>query len=91
MAKFQVVHWRKYGGLSPIGEIPGGVLAKVRWTFAIGESPIGESLIGEIPVSHFLTIVLSEKLKYLENRTIFFSSDLRRNSSNTWLYNIYKN
>ncbi len=53
MAKFLGVYWRKYGGLSPIGEIPGGVLAKVRWTFAIGESPIGESLIGEIPVSRF--------------------------------------
>ena len=28
------VYWRKYGGLSPIGEIPGDVLAKVQWTFA---------------------------------------------------------
>ncbi len=45
------MYCRKYSGLSPIGEIPGGALAKVRWTFAIGESPIGESLIGEIPVS----------------------------------------
>jgi hypothetical protein len=32
-----------------IGESPGGVLAKVQWTFAIGESHIGENLIGEIP------------------------------------------
>jgi len=38
-------------GLSPTGESPGGVLAKVQWTFAIDESPIGESLIGEIPIS----------------------------------------
>jgi hypothetical protein len=34
LAKFQGVHWRNYNGLSPIGEIPGGVLAKVQWTFA---------------------------------------------------------
>jgi len=51
LAKLQRLYWRKYGGLSPIGEVPGGVLAKVQWTFAIGESPIGESLIGEIPIS----------------------------------------
>ncbi|CAF4530368.1 unnamed protein product, partial [Rotaria magnacalcarata] len=38
-----------YSGLSPIGEAPPNVLVKVQWTFAIGESPIGESLIGEIP------------------------------------------
>jgi hypothetical protein len=61
LAKFQGVCWRKYGGLSPIGETPGGVLAKVQWTFANGESPIGESLIGEIPISlldlvHFIAI-----------------------------------
>jgi hypothetical protein len=29
LAKFQVMHWRKYSELSPIGEIPGRVLAKV--------------------------------------------------------------
>jgi len=34
MAKVQGVYWRKYGGLSPIGEIPGNVLAKVQCTFA---------------------------------------------------------
>jgi hypothetical protein len=49
LAKFQELYWRKYSGLSPIGKIPGGVLAKVQWTFAIGESHIGENLIGEIP------------------------------------------
>ncbi|CAF4410710.1 unnamed protein product, partial [Rotaria socialis] len=36
----------------PIGEAPPNVLVKVQWTFAIGESPIGESLIGEIPEPH---------------------------------------
>jgi len=40
-------NWRKYSGLSPIGEIPDGLLAKVQWNFAIGESLIGENLIGE--------------------------------------------
>ncbi|CAF3357127.1 unnamed protein product, partial [Rotaria socialis] len=45
-------YWRKYSGLSPIGEAPPNVLVKVQWTFAIGESPIGESLIGEIPEPH---------------------------------------
>ncbi len=28
------VYWRKSTVLSPIGEIPGGALAKVQWTFA---------------------------------------------------------
>ena len=28
------VHWRKYSGLSPIGESLGCVLAKVQWTLA---------------------------------------------------------
>ncbi|CAF4290143.1 unnamed protein product, partial [Rotaria socialis] len=49
LAKFQRPYWRKYSGLSPIGEVPPNVLVKVQWTFANGESPIGESLIGEIP------------------------------------------
>ncbi|CAM4953661.1 unnamed protein product [Rotaria socialis] len=49
LAKFQRPYWRKYSGLSPIGEAPPNVLVKVQWTFANGESPIGESLIGEIP------------------------------------------
>jgi hypothetical protein len=33
-------------------------LAKVQWTFAIGECPIGESLIGEIPISPRVNIEL---------------------------------
>jgi len=49
LAKFQELYWRKYSGLSPIDEIPGDVLAKVQWTFAISESHIGENLIDEIP------------------------------------------
>jgi hypothetical protein len=28
------VHWRKYGGLSPIGESHESILAKVQWTLA---------------------------------------------------------
>ncbi len=35
LAKFQEIYWRKYSGLSPIGETPGGVLAKVRWTLPV--------------------------------------------------------
>jgi hypothetical protein len=49
LAKLQELYWRKYSGLSPIGEIPEDVLPKVQWTFVIGESHIGENLIGEIP------------------------------------------
>jgi hypothetical protein len=52
LAKFQELYRRKYSGLSPIGETPGDILAKVQWTFAIGESHIGENLIGEIPEPH---------------------------------------
>ena len=43
LAKFRRMYWRKYSGLSPIGEISEDVLAKVQWTFANGERPIGES------------------------------------------------
>ena len=52
LAKFQRPYWRKYSGLSPIVEAPPNVLVKVQWTFANGENPIGESLIGEIPEPH---------------------------------------
>ena len=51
LAKVMRVYWRKYSGLSPIGESHEGILAKVQWTFANGESLIGEILIGEIRVS----------------------------------------
>jgi hypothetical protein len=34
-------NWRKFSGLSPIHP----------WTFAIGECPIGKSLIGERPIT----------------------------------------
>jgi hypothetical protein len=37
------VYWQNSTALSPIGEIPEGLLAKVQWNFAIGESLIGES------------------------------------------------
>ena len=55
------MYWRKSSGLSPIGECPRGVLAKVKWTLAnwrvswgcTGESPLGESHIGEDPGSLF--------------------------------------
>jgi hypothetical protein len=47
LAKVQVMSWRKYCGLSPIGESPGGVLAKVMWTFSIGESHIGEIWVSQ--------------------------------------------
>ncbi len=48
--------------LNQIGEIPVGMLAKVQWTFAnwrnfrrsIGESLIGENLIGEIRNPRFI-------------------------------------
>jgi hypothetical protein len=51
LAKFQEKYWRKYSEVSPIGEIPRDILTKVRWTFANGESSIGENFIGEIPES----------------------------------------
>jgi len=40
--------------LSRIGERPVSILAKVHWTFANDESPIDESLTGEIRESIFL-------------------------------------
>ncbi len=48
LAKIQGVYWRKYSRLSPIDESHEGALAKVQWTFTIGECPVGESLIGEV-------------------------------------------
>ena len=39
------MHWREFGGLSPIGEHPEGQLATLQWTFANGESPIGEERV----------------------------------------------
>jgi len=54
LAKVQKLYWPKSTVLSLIDEIPGDVLAKVQWTFAIGESHIGENLIGEIPEPHLI-------------------------------------
>ena len=48
MAKVLEVYWRKYGGIAPIGEIPGDVLAKVQWTFANWRNSrecVGESTV----------------------------------------------
>jgi hypothetical protein len=42
------MHWRKYSGLSPMGESPMNVLAKVQWTLANGRKSnecIGESIV----------------------------------------------
>jgi hypothetical protein len=44
------VYWRKYGGPSPIGEIPVDVLAKVQWTFANWRNSTG--CIGESEVDY---------------------------------------
>jgi hypothetical protein len=41
-----------------IGEILGNVMVKMQWTFAIGETPIGESLIGEIPIARKNTLMI---------------------------------
>jgi hypothetical protein len=57
LAKVIRVYWRKYNGHSPIGESHESILAKVQWTFAIGECPIGERLIGEIRVSLFFRYI----------------------------------
>ena len=51
LAKVQGIYWRKFTGNSPIGESTGGILAKVHWTFANGESPVCENPIGELPVT----------------------------------------
>jgi hypothetical protein len=45
------IHWRKISGNSPIGENTGCILAKDQWTFANGESPVCEILIGELPAT----------------------------------------
>jgi hypothetical protein len=49
LAKLRETCRRKSTVPSPIGEVPEDVLAKVWWTFANGETPIGENFIGEIP------------------------------------------
>jgi hypothetical protein len=51
LAKVLGVYWREFTGNSPIGESTGGILVKVHWTFANGESPICEIPIGELPVT----------------------------------------
>ena len=51
LANVWEITWRKSSGHSPIGESAGDKMAKVHWTFAIGESPICESLIGEVPAT----------------------------------------
>jgi hypothetical protein len=45
------LYWRKYSGHSPIGESHDDVLTKVHHTFAIGECPVDESLISEVPLA----------------------------------------
>jgi hypothetical protein len=55
LAKVLGVYWREFTGNSPIGKITGGILVKVHWTFANGESPICEIPIGELPVTLFIT------------------------------------
>ena len=48
LANFQLVYWRKFTRVSPIGELPAGILAKVHSSFAnwrtsswyIGESSL---------------------------------------------------
>ncbi len=51
LAKVLGVYWREFTGNSPIGKSTGGILVKVHWTFANGESPICEIPIGELPVT----------------------------------------
>ena len=62
LAKFYVIHWRNSPRLSPVGENPPDLLANLRWTFAIGECRIGESLIGEIRKPHIDTRIFKRIL-----------------------------
>ncbi len=48
LAKVLDVYWQKYTGLSPIGETPRRVLAKVKWTLANWRKSLG--YIGESTV-----------------------------------------
>jgi hypothetical protein len=41
-----------------VGEDTEVILAKIQWTFAIGECPVGESHIGEIGITHLNILVL---------------------------------
>ncbi|CAF4582088.1 unnamed protein product, partial [Rotaria sp. Silwood2] len=56
------MYWRKISGSSPIGESTEGILAKDQWTFAIGESPIYESPIGEHPATPWSSSLLGNVL-----------------------------
>ena len=49
----------KFNGRSTIGESAGGVLAKVQWTFANGESSVCEIPIGEVPATRFQSLPTS--------------------------------
>ena len=51
LAKVQRAHWRKFSRHSSIGESAGGVLAKVQWTLANGETPDCEIPTGEVPAT----------------------------------------
>ena len=50
-AQWTYVNWRKYNRHLPISECVKDSLAKLQLTFANGESPICENLIGEVPVT----------------------------------------
>jgi hypothetical protein len=65
------MYWRKFSGFSPIGESAEGILANVWWTFANGESPICEILIGEVPVTPLTNDVLFRKPAPIIRKSLF--------------------
>ena len=54
LAEVQRAHWRKFSRHSSIGESAGGVLAKVQWTLANGETPDCEIPTGEDPATRLI-------------------------------------
>ncbi len=77
LANVQQVYWRISTWLSPIGECPGAILANVHMTFANGESPVGESHIGELPATHYDYLLVQLKCIMMlsidkSNRLSFF-------------------
>ena len=67
LAKVQRAHWRKFSRHSSIGESAGGVLAKVQWTLANGETPDCEIPTGEVPATRENGLTVPRALAHILN------------------------
>ncbi len=70
VVKFRL-YWRTSIWLSPIDECPGGILANLHMTFAIGENPVGESHIGELPATQSI-LKQQDRIENLLNSSLIY-------------------